>query len=145
MADVPIDLANGPKARGDMTCKPGCVCGKHRANGHTTHFQDALGWSERGEPLWFYWTEARIIAAFKRYARTHGGRPPTSKVTNGEGLRQAPLTAFPRPDMPTHNTVRHFFGSWNAAIKAADLTPRSRAGQRRYFYDRKGNRRWVSA
>lgn len=63
-----------------------------------------------------WWTRERIIAAFHRYHR-ETGRSPSADVMNKASMR---------PDyMPPYSTVKRpeLFGSWSAALAAAELPP----------------------
>jgi hypothetical protein len=61
-----------------------------------------------------WWTRERIIAAFQRYHREEG-RSPAADAMN---------RAATRPEgMPPYATVVKVFGSWSAALVAADLPP----------------------
>jgi len=79
-------------------------------------------WVDRhGEP---HWTHERIIALIRRWARQRKRPPAQHEWRKRDG------------EWPTAETVRDLFGTWNAAIAAAGLTPRE-PGKRRSFKGRK--------
>jgi hypothetical protein len=60
------------------------------------------------------WTAEQIVAAIRRWAAEHGGRPPTyEQWEQGD----------PRSRRPTSLTVRNRFGSWAEGIRAAGYSP----------------------
>jgi hypothetical protein len=62
------------------------------------------------------WSEESIKAAIRDWTKLYGD-PPISNDWQGPY----------RPSwVPTTHTVRHYFGTWNAAIQAAGFKPRSR-------------------
>lgn len=69
--------------------------------------------------------QTKIITLLRDWAAAHGGEPPSQ-----DGW------VFNRPaDAPSDATVRHAFGTWNAALEAADLMPRSQGRRRRARMD----------
>ncbi len=74
------------------------------------------------------WDRERVIAAIQRWADEHGGVPPTatdwdSPFARARGLHEK-ADKFEADDCwPWVNTVRRYFGSWNAAIAAAGFEP----------------------
>lgn len=58
------------------------------------------------------WNRDAIVAAMRRWARTHGEPPRFAEWSRTQ------------PGYPTGHTVTYHFGSWNAAVEAAGLTPR---------------------
>jgi len=59
------------------------------------------------------WTQQTVVAALREWAAANGGRPPSASARRGECL-------------PSYTTVVRLFGSWEAAIRAADMQPRQR-------------------
>lgn len=73
------------------------------------------------------WNRGEIIAAIL-YWNIKYGRPPSAadwNVAERRGNHEARLARFYDGWWPHVNTVRHHFGSWNAAIKAAGFEPLS--------------------
>lgn len=76
------------------------------------------------------WTRERIIEVIQEFAQTYGRAPAASEFSPQLFGRRAP-DARDRCEMvkaagdyPSYSWVRYQFGSWNAAIEAAGLTPR---------------------
>ena len=65
------------------------------------------------------WTREQVITAIQAQAACNGGRPPSISDWSLSGG-----TTRKRAVHPHFGTVRHLFGSWNAAIAAAGYEPR---------------------
>ena len=65
--------------------------------------------------------------AIRRWTRRYG-EPPGADDWSAAMARGRPekLARLRERDWPCAPTVQHYFGSWNAAIEAAGLTPRPR-------------------
>jgi hypothetical protein len=70
-----------------------------------------------------YWTEERILRAFKIWARRRG-RAPTAKEWATPTARQPEGRGRPRWRAPHPHTVAAVFGSWSAGLEAAGLETR---------------------
>jgi hypothetical protein len=71
------------------------------------------------------WDRAKIVAAVRRWTRRYG-EPPAANDWSAAMVRGRPekVARLREGDWPSVPTVQHCFGSWNAAIEAAGLTPR---------------------
>jgi hypothetical protein len=74
------------------------------------------------------WTRRAIITAINVWADEHGGIPPTASAWNATLARQHPEGSAAgfladRHRWPATSTVVRRFGSWSAAVRAADLEP----------------------
>ncbi len=56
-----------------------------------------------------------VVAAIRRFAREHKGRPPRMLEWQDKALETE--------QRPTSKTVFNVFGSWNKAVHAAGLKP----------------------
>lgn len=63
------------------------------------------------------WTKERVIAFLKSWATEHGRAPSTFDV--GYGASPNP----PPEGRPPESAIRKLFGTWRAALEAADLVP----------------------
>lgn len=57
------------------------------------------------------WTRESAVAAIKEWSRSHGGATPSARAHKDDG-------------MPSYSVLKRMFGSWGAAMRAADLGPR---------------------
>ena len=86
------------------------------------------------------YTHDEIVAAILRWADSHGGEPPCQADWNPALLRARARTMatkavahlrriaeYDAGDWPSEQTVRKYFGSWNAALAAAGLHDRLRS------------------
>jgi hypothetical protein len=70
-----------------------------------------------------YWTRARIRAALKRDAKRRGRAPREREWRTRRGRPRADGTKAPARSRPTAPIVLREYGSWEAALKDAGLTP----------------------
>ena len=86
------------------------------------------------------YTHDELIAAILRWADSHGGEPPCQADWNPALLRARARTMatkavahlrriaeYDAGDWPSEQTVRKYFGSWNAALATAGLHERLRS------------------
>lgn len=66
------------------------------------------------------WTREKVVAAMQRWAREHGGRPPTATEWVRRGDYWPAATSIYDKTQSRHAP----FNSWNEAIAAAGFTPR---------------------
>jgi hypothetical protein len=75
------------------------------------------------------WDRDRIIAAMRGWAEQYG-EPPRSREWSLHKLQAARdsegIERYVSGGWPSASTVEDYFGSWNAAIKAAGFGPRPR-------------------
>jgi hypothetical protein len=86
------------------------------------------------------YTHEEIVAAILRWTEDHGGDPPRQADWNPALLRTVAramaakavghlrrIAEYDAGDWPSEQTVRKYFGSWNAALAAAGLHDRLRS------------------
>jgi hypothetical protein len=79
-----------------------------------------------------YWTPERIVAAMRRWAQRTGRPPSCLEWSRGRRIRYTGSGLIgASADRPSEARVRQVFGSWSAALIAADLGPPRRRGPRR--------------
>lgn len=91
-----------------------------------------------------YWTQERIIAAIRAFAKQRN-RPPIAREWQRAGNIKTSAHQV-RRSYPSTLTVFSTFGSWNAAIEAAGLTPRGvgGAGHRPRLRCKRGHDDWLN-
>ena len=83
---------------------------RHEVRAHFDHWPDAL--RAAGLPVYRrQWTRPQIIAALRTWADTHGRAPTHEQWRRGTSTH------------PPTGTVTRAFGTWSAAVRAAELTP----------------------